>query len=63
MRETGNQLTELINKLEERGVLSNKHAKALRWLARALEKPVVRAIRRFVIKAIVYIIFDSIRDR
>ena len=61
--ENGNQLTELINKLKERGVLSNKHAKALRWLVRVLDEPVIRVIKRFVIKAIVYIIFDSIRDR
>lgn len=63
MGKNGNQLTELINKLEERGVLSNQRAKALRRLGKLLDSPVGRVIRYLVIKAIAYIIFDSIRDR
>lgn len=63
MGKNGNQLTELINKLVERGVLSNQRAKALRRLAKLLDSPVGRAIRYLVIKAIAYIIFDSIRER
>ena len=53
----------LINKLEERGVLSNQRAKALRRLVKLLDTPVGRAIRYLVIKAIAYIVIDSIRDR
>ena len=53
----------LINKLEERGVLSNQRAKALRRLVKLLDTPVGRTIRYLVIKAIAYIILDSIRDR
>ncbi len=56
-------LKKLINKLEERGVLSKQRAKALRRLAKLLGSPVGRVIRYLVIKAIAYIIFDSIRDR
>ena len=57
------ELKKLINKLEERGVLSNQRAKALRRLAKLLDSPVGRVIRFLVIKAIAYIILDSIRDR
>jgi hypothetical protein len=57
------ELEALINKLEERGVLSNQRAKALRRLAKLLGSPVGRVIRFLVIKAIAYIILDSIRDR
>lgn len=56
-------LKALINKLEERGVLSNQRAEAVRRLAKLLGSPVGRVIRYLVIKAIAYIIFNSIRDR
>lgn len=57
------ELKVLINKLEERGVLSNQRAKALRRLVKLLDSLVGRAIRYLVIKAIAYIVIDSIRDR
>lgn len=59
----GIDLKVLINKLEERGVLSNQRAKVLRRLAKLLDTPVGRVIRYLVIKAIAYIILNSINDR
>lgn len=53
----------LINKLEERGVLSNQRAKTLRRLAKLLDSPVGRVIRYLVVKAIAHIVIDSIRER
>lgn len=55
------ELKVLINKLEERGVLSNQRAKALRRLVKLLDTPVGRIIRYLVVKAIASIINDSIR--
>ena len=53
----------LINKLEERGVISKKRAKALRLLAKLLDSPVGRFMRFLVVKAIASIIIDSIDGR
>lgn len=59
----GFNLKILINKLEERGVLSNQRAKALRRLVKQLDTPTAKAIRLTVIKAIADIILDSINNR
>ncbi len=59
----GFNLKILINKLEERGVLSNQRAKTLRRLVKQLDTPTAKAIRLMVIKAIADIILDSINNR
>lgn len=59
----GSNLKKLINKLEERGVISNRRAKALYLLVKLLESPVGRLVRYMVVKAIAGIIIDSIDGR
>jgi len=57
------ELTILINKLKERGVLDNSRAEALRRLAKQLESPTGKAIRHLLVKAIVEVIFEVINSR
>jgi hypothetical protein len=59
----GFKLTILINKLKERGVISNKRAKTLCRLAKLLDSPVGRLVGYWAVKAIASIILNSINDR
>jgi hypothetical protein len=57
------QLTILINKLKERGVIDNRRAEALRRLAKQLDTPTGAAIRHLLVKAIVEILTEVISSR
>ena len=56
-------LLALINKLEERGVLTKHRAKVARWLARRLTGPVGKLIIGLLVKLIANIVFDAIDGR
>lgn len=57
------QLLILINKLEERGVLTKRRAKVARWLARRLAGPVGKLIIGLLVRLIANIVFDAIDGR
>jgi len=59
----GTNLKVLINKLEERGVLNRKRAKALRRVADQLDSPTGYAVRHVLVKVIVEIISDVINGK
>lgn len=53
----------LINKLEERGVLTKRRADVARWLVRRLDNPVGKLITGLLVKVIANLILDVIDGR
>lgn len=61
------QLTQTITKLEERGVIGKRYARAARWLVRVLESPLGRLaiglVRYVVVKTLAELILGGRDNR